>query len=96
MTLAAVDEPAHPLRFFCTHVLAPSLVAGALAFVVLLFGGGSVLGPLAMALALVAVINLPLLALGPRQLAGEIGEVRVRARINAARHRFLAARPPGD
>ena len=71
------------------------MVAASLAFVVLLFGGGSLLGPLLMALALIAAVNLPLLALGPRELAGEIGEARTRARINAARHRFLAGKPPG-
>jgi hypothetical protein len=76
-------------------VLAPSIAAASLAFVVLVFGGGGLLGPLMMALALIAAVNLPLLALGPADLADELADVRTRARVNAARHRFLAARPPG-
>lgn len=95
-TLASEPGAPRPARYFTTHVLAPSALAAALAFVVLLVGGGGVFGPLLMALALIAAVNLPLLALGPRDLADEIAEVRTRARINAARHRFLAARPPGD
>ena len=88
-------RPAGPLLLFCSRILAPSLGAAALAFVVLVFGGGGIFGPLAMALALVAAINLPILALGPGELASEMGEARARARTRAARRRFLAARPPG-
>lgn len=81
------------MRLLCAGVLAPSLAAATLAFAVLSAGAGDLLGPLAMALALVAAVNLPLLALGPRDVAAEIRDAWIRARITAARRRFLATRP---